>query len=132
MTDVEAVFNDQTEEYELVFTGSEINGHNSVLEDIDVLIGGEKQPVISSSDTEVRVQVNSLKGGEGREAIDLFYPKGIARGMESYIGGVDFEPALVSVSAPEGSIAGSEIEATVPGIGVDDGERFTLVNMANN
>ena len=52
--------------------------------------------------------------------------------METYMDGVDFEPALVDLSFAEGSMAGAEIRARVPGIGVGDGEKFMLVNMADN
>ena len=41
--------------------------------------------------------------------------------------GVDFEPALVDLSFAEGSMAGAEIRARVPGIGVGDGEKVTAV-----
>ena len=44
--------------------------------------------------------------------------------------GVEFPPKLVGLSAQEGSITGSSIEARVPGLGVEDALRFTLVNAA--
>jgi hypothetical protein len=132
---VEAIFNQNTEKYELVFTGEEIDGHFTPgnPEDVDVFVGGEEQTILSANDNEVRVQIDSLKGGEGREAIDLFFPKGIPRGYEEYMDGVEFAPALVGLSAAEGSIAGSEIEASIPGIGINDKledgtEKFMLVN----
>jgi hypothetical protein len=40
--DAEAVFNPDTGEYELVFTGTEINGHFTGPESVDVFIGQEK------------------------------------------------------------------------------------------
>ena len=133
ITGVEAVFNADTEKYELHFSGENIAGHYTPgqTSDVELFVGGEEQTVLSVSDTEIVVQIDSLAGGsEGREAINLYFPKGIPGGYENYMAGVEFIPQLAGLSANEGSIAGSSIEASVPGLGVADSERFTLATLA--
>jgi hypothetical protein len=55
INNVEAVFDPATEEYTLVFTGEEIDGHYSTESDVEVFIGGDAQTVTSVSDTEMVV-----------------------------------------------------------------------------
>jgi hypothetical protein len=128
--------NAATEQLEMVFEGTGIMGANgaSAPEDMDIFVGGVKQEVLSITDSEIRVGLDQLPGGEGRAAVDLYFPKGIPGGYDDYEAGVEIAPGFVGLSHNKeqngilGSVAGSEIEAHVPGVGIGDEGRYTLVS----
>lgn len=127
--------NEATGKLEMVFTGDGFVTRNgaSVPEDIDVFVDGVKQEVLSVSDGEIRVALDNTLGGGGSAPVELYFPKGIPDGRSNYEGGVEISPALLGLShriagnGLLGSVGGSEIEAVVPGIGVEDAGRYTLV-----
>lgn len=126
--------NQATGQLEMVFAGTGIMGANgaSVPEDMDIFVDGVKQEVLSISDSEIRVGLDNLPGGEGRRQVDLYFPKGIPGGYESYQDGVEITPELIGLShniaenGIIGSIGGSELEAVVPGVGPADEGRYSL------
>ena len=128
--------NQATGQLEMVFGGSGILGTHgaSAPEDMDIFIDGVQQEVLSIADDEIRIGLDNLPGGEGPATVDLYFPKGIPGGYEPYLDGIEIVPEYVGLShniadnGILGSIGGSEIEALVPGIGVGDADRYTLVS----
>jgi hypothetical protein len=93
-------FNAATEQLEMVFEGTGFMGANgaSAPEEMDIFVGGVKQDVLSLTDSEIRVGLDQLPGGEGNAAVDLFFPKGIPGGLEAYESGIEIAPAFAGLS----------------------------------
>lgn len=66
------------------------------------------------------MQVDSLSSGLSANSIDLYFTLGIPEGYTELADGITFEPKLISLSANQGSAAGSVITAVVKGVGFND------------
>lgn len=58
--------------------------------------------------------------------MDLYFSIGIPNGYTELLDGATFAPVLLSLNTNEVSIAGSKIQATIIGAGVND--KLTLVD----
>ena len=94
------------------------------------MLANEAQTVLSASATTVLIQVDSVRSGLTANKMDLYFSVGIPNGYTELLSGATFVPKLTQLSTNTISVAGSTIQATVKGVGVDDS--ITLIDVASS
>mmetsp|Transcript_13355 Transcript_13355/g.16912 ORF Transcript_13355/g.16912 Transcript_13355/m.16912 type:complete len:167 (+) Transcript_13355:520-1020(+) len=115
-------FDEATNEWTIEVTGT---GFKDTLDKIEFFLDSAKQTVLSADSTKVVINVDSLTTGLSANKMDLYFAVGLPNGYTELFAGATFTPKLVELSTNEISAAGSTIQATVKGMGVNDS--LTLV-----
>jgi len=113
VTAAEAVFDDATSAWQVKVTGTGFTGDANSLE---LYVGQALQTTSSVSETEALFTVTdatdlSLAG------MKLYFDIGIPEGHSTIDAGLTLTPKLVSLSPSSGSVGGTLVTATVPGVG---------------
>jgi len=99
--------------YHVKFAGT--NMPTSASEDTQLFIDGKSQTLVSASDTETVFSVaNSLTS---TLSMKLYFAQGKAIGHEIIDAGLVLQPKLVKITPNTGSVGGTAIVASVPGVG---------------
>ena len=126
VTGFEVEFDTNTNDYKITVTGI---GFTDTSDQIDFMLAGEKQSVLSASSTEVVVNVDSVKAGLVSNSMDLYFSVGIPNGYTELLTGAIFSPKFLQLNINSISEAGSTIQATIKGVGVSD--EITLIDSAS-
>lgn len=118
-------FDASTYDYQITVSGT---GFTDAANQIDFMLAGEKQTVLSATSTDVVINVDSVKAGLEASKMDLYFAVGIPNGYTELLEGATFMPKLIELSVNTISEAGSTIQATIKGVGIEDG--VTLVDAA--
>lgn len=118
-------FDTDLEDYVLTLSGT---GFAATEEDTEVLIDEEVQPLISVSDTEVKVHIIHALDSFVLNT-DFYLPIGLPEGLDNLTitTGFTMQPVLLKLFQTVASPAGSWITAIVKGIGANT-KGVTLVN----
>ncbi len=122
MTSYETVWDDTSKEYVLKIYGT---GFGSSLAGTEVLIDDFEQTVLSVTDSEVQVQIVNMLDSSSKN-VKFYLPVGIPEGTEQFITtGINLSPRIVSVTPKIGSLGGTQIQASVKGVG----QRTSTLNL---
>ena len=113
VTAAEAVFDDATSAWQVKVTGTGFTGDTS---SVELYVSEVLQTTSSVSETEALFTVTDVTD-LSLTSTKLYFDIGIPEGHSNIESGVTLTPKLVSLSPSSGSVGGTLVTATVPGVG---------------